>query len=132
WGEQCLIVGVSGGGIVPHRWCQLGEQCLIVGVSGGEERLLLLPVRLLDFRGAARLCLLSGNWSPVCLSSAGAQSPVRRRSRAAELKEGAAAASWTGSSWARPASSPVIGRLCAFPELQFWRPITGEKAEPSS
>ncbi|CAI9619140.1 unnamed protein product, partial [Staurois parvus] len=30
------------------------------------------------------------------------------------------------------ASSPVIGRLCAFPELQFWRPITGEEAEPSS
>ncbi|CAI9535101.1 unnamed protein product, partial [Staurois parvus] len=30
------------------------------------------------------------------------------------------------------ASSPVIGRLCAFPELQFWRPITSEKAEPSS
>ncbi|CAI9573588.1 unnamed protein product, partial [Staurois parvus] len=30
------------------------------------------------------------------------------------------------------APSPVIGRLCAFPELQFWRPITGEEAEPSS
>ncbi|CAI9544246.1 unnamed protein product, partial [Staurois parvus] len=30
------------------------------------------------------------------------------------------------------ARSPVIGRLCAFPELQFWRPITGEEAEPSS
>ncbi|CAI9594867.1 unnamed protein product, partial [Staurois parvus] len=30
----------------------------------------------------------------------------------------------------------VIGRLCAFPELQFWHPITGEEigrqeAEPS-
>ncbi|CAI9580977.1 unnamed protein product, partial [Staurois parvus] len=31
-----------------------------------------------------------------------------------------------------PPPSPVIGRLCAFPELQFWRPITGEEAEPSS
>ncbi|CAI9598859.1 unnamed protein product, partial [Staurois parvus] len=29
------------------------------------------------------------------------------------------------------ASSQVIGRLCAFPELQFWRPITSEEAEPS-
>ncbi|CAI9612322.1 unnamed protein product, partial [Staurois parvus] len=33
---------------------------------------------------------------------------------------------------ARSVPSPVIGRLCAFPELQFWRPITGEEAEPSS
>ncbi|CAI9585222.1 unnamed protein product [Staurois parvus] len=26
-------------------------------------------------------------------------------------------------------SSPVIGRLCAYPELQFRRPITGKEAE---
>ncbi|CAI9558372.1 unnamed protein product [Staurois parvus] len=26
-------------------------------------------------------------------------------------------------------SSLVIGSLCASPELQFWRPITGEEAE---
>ncbi|CAI9540616.1 unnamed protein product, partial [Staurois parvus] len=24
WGEKCPIIGVSGGGIVPHRWCQWG------------------------------------------------------------------------------------------------------------
>ncbi|CAI9623957.1 unnamed protein product, partial [Staurois parvus] len=33
----CPIIGVRGGGIVPHHWCQWGggEYCPIIGVSGG-------------------------------------------------------------------------------------------------
>ncbi|CAI9553226.1 unnamed protein product, partial [Staurois parvus] len=34
-----------------------------------------------------------------------------------------------GSSSPSSTSSPVIGHLCASPELQFRRPITGEEAE---
>ncbi|CAI9536129.1 unnamed protein product [Staurois parvus] len=61
--EQCLIVGVSGGGTVPHRWCQWGrnsassllsvgeEQCLIVVVSGGGT----VPHRWCQW-GIGRLC----------------------------------------------------------------------------
>ncbi|CAI9556881.1 unnamed protein product, partial [Staurois parvus] len=28
---------VSVGGIVPHHWCQWGEECPIIGVSGGRN-----------------------------------------------------------------------------------------------
>ncbi|CAI9617253.1 unnamed protein product [Staurois parvus] len=35
--EWCPIIGVSGGGIVPHHWCQWGRNSAPSLVSVGEE-----------------------------------------------------------------------------------------------